>query len=190
MSTRIVGGLAVTLLLVGCADAGGPSSPARHQGSGAASNGQLAQASSVPGAACHYRQVAGNQTLPDSSCTPGATNPAVTQADIGSTICVRGWTKTIRPPASETEPQKRKSMRRYGATGSAGDFEFDHLISLELGGAPDDQRNLWPEPGASPNAKDGVERALNQAVCTRRLTLIEAQRRITADWTTATQGVA
>ena len=30
---------------------------------------------------------------------PGATNPAVTQDNIKSTICVSGWTKTIRPTA-------------------------------------------------------------------------------------------
>lgn len=79
-------------------------------------------------------------------------------------------------------------MRRYGARGPAGAYEFDHLIPLELGGAPDDLRDLWAEPGASPNAKDAVEQVLNQAVCARRLNLIEAQRRIAADWTTAVQG--
>jgi len=37
--------------------------------------------------------------LPNSHVTPGALNPSVTQANIHSTICVRGYTKTIRPPA-------------------------------------------------------------------------------------------
>ncbi|MGW4529241.1 hypothetical protein [Amycolatopsis sp. NPDC004378] len=41
--------------------------------------------------------------LPDPACTPGALNPDVTQASIGSTICVSGWTATIRPrPATPT----------------------------------------------------------------------------------------
>jgi hypothetical protein len=31
---------------------------------------------------------------------------------------------------------------------------------LELGGAVNDSRNLWPEPGGSPNPKDSVENAL------------------------------
>jgi hypothetical protein len=38
--------------------------------------------------------------LPDPACTPGALNPDVTQASIGSTICVSGWTATIRPPTA------------------------------------------------------------------------------------------
>ncbi|MBV8598859.1 MAG: hypothetical protein JO017_08565, partial [Actinobacteria bacterium] len=36
--------------------------------------------------------------LASPTLTPGATNPDVTQATIGSTICVRGWTATVRPP--------------------------------------------------------------------------------------------
>ena len=34
----------------------------------------------------------------------------------------------------------------YGETGSTSDYQEDHFISLELGGAPRDARNLWPEP--------------------------------------------
>lgn len=41
--------------------------------------------------------------LPDPQLTPGVTNPDVTQATIDKTICVPGWTKTIRPPASYTK---------------------------------------------------------------------------------------
>ena len=66
------------------------------------------------------------------------------------------------------------------------DYEEDHLISLELGGAPRDQRNLWPEPGHSPNAKDTVENVLHSRVCAGTLALAEAQR-IATDWTTATR---
>lgn len=35
--------------------------------------------------------------LPAIDTTPGAINPAVTQANIHETICVKGYTKTIRP---------------------------------------------------------------------------------------------
>src|SRR5690242_17427199 len=38
--------------------------------------------------------------LPDPNCTPGVTNPDVTQDNLDSTICARGYTKTIRPPVS------------------------------------------------------------------------------------------
>ena len=37
--------------------------------------------------------------IPDPRFTPGAINPDVTQENIDSTICVPGFTKTIRPPA-------------------------------------------------------------------------------------------
>src|SRR5579872_5329391 len=40
--------------------------------------------------------------LPDPTCTPGSIDPAVTQATILSTICVNGYTKTVRPPVSYT----------------------------------------------------------------------------------------
>jgi len=52
--------------------------------------------------------------LPDPSCTPGVTNPAVTQSTIGSTICVSGWTATVRPPTSYTNPLKVQGIKDYG----------------------------------------------------------------------------
>jgi len=36
--------------------------------------------------------------LPDSATTPGAINPDVRPDTIRSTICVEGWTRTVRPP--------------------------------------------------------------------------------------------
>ena len=53
---------------------------------------------------------------------------------------------------------------------------------LELGGAVNDPRNLWPEPGASPNPKDAVEDELNREVCDGQMTLPQAQRAITTNW--------
>src|ERR1700735_2794706 len=78
--------------------------------------------------------------------TPGVLNPVVTQATIGSTICVRGWASTVRPPTSYPTARKLKQMPLYGETGSPPGYQEDHLISLELGGNPTDPRNLWPEP--------------------------------------------
>ena len=108
---------------------------------------------------------------PCATCTPGALNPAVTQATIDRTICVEGWTATVRPPESITEQEKAASMAAYGDTGSLGDYEYDHFVPLELGGATNDPRNLWPEPGASPNPKDTVENELRQQVCDGQMTL-------------------
>lgn len=125
---------------------------------------------------------AGEYVLPDPACTPGATNPQVSQADIASTICSSGWTSTIRPPESYTEPLKLSQMAAYGETGSPSGYEEDHLISLELGGSPTDPRNLWPEPGASPNPKDEVENAARSAVCDGRVSLATAQQAIAGNW--------
>ena len=137
------------------------------------------------GALCHARAVPGG-VLPDAACTSGATNPAVTQATIGSTICRSGYTATIRPPASYTDALKRQQIAAYGYTDtSPRSYEEDHLISLELGGASSDQRNLWPEPGPSPNPKDKVENELHRRVCAGSMSLAEAQQRIATDWTSA-----
>jgi len=126
---------------------------------------------------------------PDPQCTPGAVNPEVTQSDIDSTICQKGWTKTVRPPATVTSPLKRQLMLAYAEAVPTQEVELDHLLPLELGGAPLDVHNLWPEPGASPNPKDKVESQLNHLVCSRRLGLGEAQQRIQHDWTTAATGL-
>ncbi|MBV6699521.1 hypothetical protein KV557_20890 [Kitasatospora aureofaciens] len=127
--------------------------------------------------------------LPDPSCTPGAYNPAVTQATIGKTICVSGWTSTVRPPASYTNALKAQQIAQYGyADTNPADYEEDHFVPLELGGAPRDPRNLWPEPryGAEPAAgKDSVENKLKKAVCSGRVGLDAARSAIATDWTTA-----
>ena len=125
---------------------------------------------------------AGLSSRPDRRCTPGALNPDITQANIRQTICRPGWTDTIRPPASVSEPEKAASMAAYGDAGPISSYEYDHFVPLELGGAVNDPRNLWPEPGASPNPKDAVEDALNRRVCDGQMTLARAQRAITTNW--------
>ena len=80
-------------------------------------------------------------------------------------------------------------MAQYGFTGAPRQYEEDHLISLELGGDPTDPKNLWPEPGASPNPKDKVENFLHDAVCSGRISLQAARDRIAANWQTAEQGL-
>lgn len=132
------------------------------------------------GATCH----ASASGLPDPKCTPGATNPSVTQQNIQSTICKAGWTTTVRPDPRYTERLKKQQMPVYGDGGSPGTYEEDHLIPLELGGAPKDGANLWPEPGGlpSPNNKDRVEDAAKDAVCSGRMPLAAAQRAIASNW--------
>ena len=139
---------------------------------------------STVNARCHVQP--GN--LPDPNCTPGMIDPNVTQENIHQTICVSGYSKKVRPPQSVTAPMKLQSMQQYGFTDSPHNYEYDHLVSLELGGATDDPANLWPEPGASPNPKDKVENTLHALVCSGAMPLAEAQRRIATDWHTALAG--
>ena len=130
---------------------------------------------------CHYRD---HGQLPDPRCTPGSIDPAVTQANIRSTICRSGYTKTVRPPEAQTERFKIDvAYVAYGDTHSEK-TELDHLVSLELGGS-NDATNLWPETPPTPNPKDKVENALNHAVCSGRVTLAAAQGAIASDWLTA-----
>ncbi len=130
--------------------------------------------------------------LPSHSLTPGATNPEVTQATISQTICLVGWTATIRPSSSYTSALKAKQIATYGFTDHhLADYEEDHLISLELGGSPRDPLNLWPEPrhirlangtDVGGYTKDAFENALKRRVCAGTLTLASAQREIALNW--------
>jgi hypothetical protein len=128
---------------------------------------------------------------PDPRCTPGAVNPAVTQASIGTIICRTGWTATVRPPESITYAEKRASIGAYGARRASSRYEYDHFVPLELGGAVNDSRNLWPEPdyaareGFYANPKDRLENALRRMVCNGSLSLSRAQRLIAGDWVSA-----
>jgi hypothetical protein len=121
--------------------------------------------------------------LPDPNCTSGEIDPAVTQENIGQTICKSGYTKTVRPSAEYTNRLKHEQITDYGYLDTKmGDFEEDHFISLELGGSPKDPRNLWPEPHASINEKDVVENYLHQQVCSGTMTLAQVQKAISKNW--------
>src|SRR5947209_3021171 len=73
-----------------------------------------------PAGACHAK-ASGPYSRPDARCTPGVLNPAVTQETIGQTICRSGWTSTVRPSTSVTEPEKLASMAAYSDARSPGD---------------------------------------------------------------------
>lgn len=137
---------------------------------------------------------------PDPTLTPGALNPGVTQSTIKSTICVSGWTATIRPPSEYTTDLKIEQMSEYDYTDtSTAAYEEDHLISLELGGSPTDPRNLWPEPYTASLAdgrptgahiKDGFETKLKSEVCGGTISLVQAQVEIGDHWVHAFYGIA
>lgn len=137
-----------------------------------------------PAGSCHATG-SGRFARPDPGCTPGAIDPAVTQGDLARTICRSGYSESVRPSESITEREKIASLRSYGDRKPVHDYEYDHLVSLELGGAPNDARNLWPEPGASPNPKDSLENLLHRRVCEHEMTLAAAQRAIAQNWVAA-----
>jgi hypothetical protein len=130
----------------------------------------------------------GWRARPRRLCQPGATNPDVTQSTIGSTICVPGWTSTVRPPTSYTKRLKVRQIAEYGYTDTdTADYEEDHLIPLEPGGSPRDPRNLWPEPrfeagGGTAAGKDTVENALKRKVCDGSMSLATARGIMATDW--------
>ena len=112
-----------------------------------------------------------------------ALNPAVTQATIAVTICTSGWTATVRPPSSYTSSLKVEQLAAFGyADQNPRDYEEDHRVPLELGGAPRDQSNLSPERGASPNPKDSAENSARADVCAGKVTLQQEQVAFVARW--------
>ena len=75
--------------------------------------------------------------LPDARMTPGDVLD-VTKDD----VCTPGYAEKVRDVPAEV---KRQVYQEYGITSHRpGDFEVDHLISLELGGS-NSIRNLWPQ---------------------------------------------
>lgn len=124
--------------------------------------------------------------LPNPSITPGAIDPSVTQANIHQTICVKGYTKTVRPPAYYTNKLKKAQIAAYGyADTNPRDYEEDHLEALSIGGNPTDERNLWPQPRNSQwNAerKDQLEFVLYKMVCAGELPLAQAQHAMATNW--------
>jgi hypothetical protein len=127
--------------------------------------------------------------LPNHTRTPGVTNPEVTQETISQTICVSGWTATVRPPSSYTTKLKTQQIREYRYKEKRlSEYEEDHLISLQLGGHPTDPQNLWPQPyriKCGARIKDVLETKLKRMVCDGRMTLAAAQKAIATNWIAA-----
>lgn len=116
--------------------------------------------------------------LPDSACTPG---DIITSATTDQ-ICQSGYASSVRNvPTSE----KNQVYAEYGiASHYAGQYEVDHLVSLELGGS-NDISNLWPElasPTPGFHQKDKVENYLHDQVCSGAVPLATAQQEIATNW--------
>ena len=155
---------------------------------------------------------------PKHTMFPGATNPDITPANMKNNICKKGWsTKSIRPPSSYTTALKREQVKNIGYTvkntigtvpsksgttripnikkcieksSTLACYEEDHLISLELGGAPRNPDNLWPEPWFgvwNARVKDKLENTLHDKVCSGDVPLRTAQKEMATDWIAAYQ---
>lgn len=126
--------------------------------------------------------------LPDSSQTPGAFNSAVTQSTIHSTICVSGYTTTIRPKPNYTTDLKIKQLDsgyNVGGDTKKGDYEEDHLVPLEIGGNPSSPLNLWPElwnGSVGAHIKDKLENRVHALICNGTITLAAGRAIFVTNW--------
>lgn len=120
--------------------------------------------------------------------TPGVVDPAITQANIGSTICRPGYARSVRPAFAVTAPIKHRLINARHPGETMADYELDHLIPISLGGAPLDLRDLWLQPRrgrANSGDKNALAYVLWRLVCERRVPLRTAQAAISRDWTKA-----
>lgn len=133
--------------------------------------------------------IAAASSLPDARLTPGAINPEVTQQNVHRTVCVKGFTRSIRPPAYFTNALKKSQIREYGYSDrNPRHYEEDHLVALSIGGHPTNERNLWPEPRDgewNADRKDELEFVLFKMVCNDEIALRTAQDEMARDWVSA-----
>jgi hypothetical protein len=135
--------------------------------------------------------------LPDHARTPGASDPTITNLNYRATLCADDTGKKYhttdekRPNSDYTTALKKRQLSDWKYPDrKVGDYEEDHLISLELGGDDSDEANLWPEPyggrwGA--RIKDTLEGELGKRICLKETdrdytTLTEARRAVSGDW--------
>lgn len=116
--------------------------------------------------------------LPNPQLTPGDALPVSSQD-----FCVAGYSKKVRNVPAAV---KRQVYAQYGITHHAnGEYEVDHLISLELGGS-NSIRNLWPESYFTQpwnaRVKDVLENELHRRICAGQMDTRTAQRLISTNW--------
>ena len=123
--------------------------------------------------------------------TPGA----IVSEDL-TRVCRAGYAGSVRPRGHFWRRLRDEAYDRYGlqrghrsTIDAAGQrhpaYEIDHLVPLELRGAPSDLRNLWPQPLVAAMQKDRIENDLHALVCNGTMKLADAQRAIAHDWKTA-----
>src|SRR5207244_5552876 len=81
---------------------------------------------------------------PDSSRTPGAPNPNITQDNIVAQLCSKtSHIEINRPRSSVTQALKKRQMAQWGLPGVRTNYEEDQLIGLEDGVCGVCESNLW-----------------------------------------------
>lgn len=119
-----------------------------------------------------------DNALPDGACTPGAVFASATKEQ----ICTSGYASSVR---NVTTAEKNQVYAEYGVQErTPGEYEIDHLVSLELGGS-NDIANLWPEaaePRPGFHEKDQVENFLHDQICAGTISVQEAQYQIATNW--------
>jgi hypothetical protein len=123
--------------------------------------------------------------LPDPKMSPGDALD-VTPTD----FCVSGYSSKVRDVPDSV---KNQVYQEYGITShKPGEYEVDHIISLELGGS-NLIRNLWPQPYFgewNAHIKDKLENRLHTLVCNGSLDMKTAQQAIATNWIAAYQKYA
>ena len=117
-------------------------------------------------------------------------NHDVNQGTLAETVCLSGYTKTVRPSTTYTNRIKMRLLTEKGLHYEAkkGNYELDHIIPLALGGHPRNLSNLtlqlWDgHDGAK--RKDRIEVKLQCLVCSGEVPLTVAQDAIWTDWKAA-----
>ena len=118
--------------------------------------------------------------LPDRSCSPGKVATTDT-----SRVCKPGYSERVRNVSERT---KESVYASYGIrTHTAGQYEIDHIVPLELGGS-NSVKNLFPEaarPRPGFHEKDRLENTLHRLVCAGDMKIRTAQSAIETNWVKA-----
>jgi hypothetical protein len=122
--------------------------------------------------------------LPDPAASRAPVSGSVASpAPTVAQLCTGSYVKKTTPSASVTDPIKAAQVARAASSDKdPSHYVEDQLVPIELGGAPTDVRNVWPQPTALAELKDREERRLRGDVCAGRTTLAAAQAQILAEW--------
>ena len=114
----------------------------------------------------------------------GVASRTITQENMEKTICNKDWkTSSVRPPSSLTSALKKQQLKEMGYKDTdITHFSEDHVISLWLGGAPRDPKNLFPQLHPYSYQKDKLEYYLHTLVCKGDISLRDAQNRLSNNW--------